>query len=357
MKKKKLITTLLISTLALSSLLTACGTKKNTSDNATEVVTEATTDTLTSADGSSVEGVELEGLTFNSLEVEVTADMTTAITNAGLDGGYTTVKSFDLNMTDANNEKVQPNGTVSITKTLDKLNAPEGYTTEYRVYYYNPDTNTLEACNTTYEDNTVTFETTHFSVYMYFCVCFNVDKDVVTNVLTTDDGLKFYTASEYATYMIEQEQKKAEEAAAKAQAEAQASSSNSSSNVTTNSNASNNSSSNEVVNDTSDSVDTSSSDTSGSDSQYIKAIVIQDGSDVTNEWQLTWGDLESTNNRQIFFMRYSDASPTAKGRFYVFNKDNTIARMVMASRFFPEDEGFQKALDTVWDTALFFGID
>uniref|UniRef100_UPI000553859A hypothetical protein n=1 Tax=Lachnospira multipara TaxID=28051 RepID=UPI000553859A len=205
MRKKKLITTLLISTLALSSLLTACGTKKNTSENVTEVVTETTPDTLTSADGSSVEGVELEGLTFNSSEVEVTADMCTAITNAGLDGGYTTVKSFDLNMTDADNNKVQPNGTVSITKTLDKLNAPEGYTTEYRVYYYNPDTNTLEACNTTYEDNTVTFETTHFSVYMYFCVCFDVDKDVVTNVLTTDDGLKFYTASEYATYMIEQE--------------------------------------------------------------------------------------------------------------------------------------------------------
>ena len=359
MKKKKIITTLLISTLALSSLLTACGTKKNTSENVTEVVTEVTPDTLTSADGSSVEGVELEGLTFNSSEVEVTADMTTAITNAGLDGGYTTVKSFDLNMTDANNNKVQPNGTVSITKTLDKLNAPEGYTTEYRVYYYNPDTNTLEACNTTYEDNTVTFETTHFSVYMYFCVCFNVDKDVVTNVLTTDDGLKFYTASEYATYMIEQEQKKAEEAAAKAQAEAQAqaSSSNSSSNVTTNSNASNNSSSNEVANDTSNSVDISSSDTSGSDSQYIKAIVLMDGSDVTNEWKLTWDVLEPTSNPQIYFKRHSNGSPTAKGRFYVFNKDNTIARMVMASRFVPEDEGFENALASVWDTALFYGID
>ncbi|SEF89595.1 hypothetical protein [Lachnospira multipara] len=359
MRKNKLITTLLISTLALSSLLTACGTKKNTSENATELVTEATTDTLTSADGSSVEGIELEGLTFNSSEVEVTADMTTAITNAGLDGGYTTVKSFDLNMTDANNEKVQPNGTVSITKTLDKLNAPEGYTTEYRVYYYNPDTNTLEACNTTYEDNTVTFETTHFSVYMYFCVCFDVDKDVVTNVLTTDDGLKFYTASEYATYMIEQEERKAEEASAKAQAEAkaQASSSNSSPNVTTNSNDSNSYSSNEVANDTSNSVDTSSSDTSGSDSQYIKAIVLMDGSDVTNEWQLTWNELEKTKNPQIYFMRYSNGSPTAKGRFYVFNKDNTIARMVTASRFVPEDEGFEKAVASVWDTALFYGID
>ncbi|WP_031556863.1 hypothetical protein [Lachnospira multipara] len=361
MRKKKLITTLLISTLALSSLLTACGTKKNTSENVTEVVTETTPDTLTSADGSSVEGVELEGLTFNSSEVEVTADMTTAITNAGLDGGYTTVKSFDLNMTDANNEKVQPNGTVSITKTLDKLNAPEGYTTEYRVYYYNPDTNTLEACNTTYEDNTVTFETTHFSVYMYFCVCFNVDKDVVTNVLTTDDGLKFYTASEYATYMLEQEQKKAAEEAAKAQAEAQAqvSSSNSSSNVTTNSNASNNSSSNEVANDTSNSVDISSSDISegSATSPYITAISIHDGRDLTDSWKLTWDELERTSNPQIYFMRYSDATPTAKGRFYVFNKDNTIARMVMASRFVPEDEGFENALASVWKTALFYGID
>lgn len=361
MRKKKIITTLLISTLALSSLLTACGTKKNTSENATELVTEATTDTLTSADGSSVEGVELEGLTFNSSEVEVTADMSTAITNAGLDGGYTTVKSFDLNMTDADNNKVQPNGTVSITKTLDKLNAPEGYTTEYRVYYYNPDTNTLEACNTTYEDSTVTFETTHFSVYMYFCVCFDVDKDVVTNVLTTDDGLKFYTASEYATYMIEQEEKKAEKEAAQAQAEAEAkaSSSNSSSNVTTNSNANNNSSSNEVANDISNSADTSSSDISADSttSPYIKAIAIQDGRDLTDSWQLTWDKLEPTSNPQIYFMRHSNGSPTAKGRFYVFNKDKTIARLVMASRFFPEDEGFENALASVWDTALFHGID
>ncbi|WP_034210459.1 hypothetical protein [Lachnospira multipara] len=360
MRKKKLITTLLISTLALSSLLTACGTKKNTSENVTELVTEATTNTLTSADGSSVEGVELEGLTFNSSEVEVTADMSNAITNAGLDGGYTTVKSFDLNMTDANNEKVQPNGTVSITKTLDKLNAPEGYSVEYKVYYYNPDTNTLEACNTTYEDNTVTFETTHFSVYMYFCVCFNVDKDVVTNVLTTDDGLKFYTASEYATYMIEQEEKKAaEEASAKAQAEAQAqvSTSNSSSNVTTNSNANNNSSSNEVANDTSNSVDTSSSDTSGSDSQYIKAIEIHEGVDVTNEWKLTWGDLKSTSNPQVFFRRQKNWTPTAKGDFFVFNNDNTIARLVTDSRFFPEDEGFENAVASVWNMALRHGID
>ena len=359
MRKKKIITTLLISTLALSSLLTACGTKKNTSENVTELVTEATPDTLTSADGSSVEGVELEGLTFNSSEVEVTADMTTAITNAGLDGGYTTVKSFDLNMTDANNNKVQPNGTVSITKTLDKLNAPEGYTTEYRVYYYNPDTNTLEACNTTYEDNTVTFETTHFSVYMYFCVCFDVDKDVVTNVLTTEDGLKFYTASEYATYMIEQEEKKAAEEAAKAQAEAQAqvSSSNSSSNVTTNSNANNNYSSNEVANDTSDSIDINSSDTSGSDSQYIKAIEIHEGRDFTDSWQLTWDKLERTNNEQIYFMRRSNGSPTAKGKFYVFNKDKTIARMVTESRFSPEDEGFENAVASVWKTALRLGID
>ncbi|WP_027430805.1 hypothetical protein, partial [Lachnospira multipara] len=346
-----------------SSLLTACGTKKNTSENVTEVVTEATPDTLTSADGSSIEGIKLEGLTFNSSEVEVTADMTTAITNAGLDGGYTSVKSFDLNMTDANNNKVQPNGTVSITKTLDKLNAPEGYTTEYRVYYYNPDTNTLEACNTTYEDNTVTFETTHFSVYMYFCVCFDVDKDVVTNVLTTDDGLKFYTASEYATYMIEQEEKKAEEAAAKAQADAQAkaqaSNSNSSPNVTTNSNANNNSSSNEVANDTSDSVDTSSSDISegSATSPYITAIHLIDGRDLTDSWKLTWDVLEPTSNPQIYFKRHSNGSPTAKGRFYVFNKDNTIARMSMESRFSPEDEGFENALASVWRAALDYGID
>ena len=56
-------------------------------------------------------------------------------------------------------------------------------------------------------------------------------------------------------------------------------------------------------------------------------------------------------------MRYSNGSPTAKGRFYVFNKDKTIARMVMASRFFPEDEGFENAVASVWKTALRHGID
>ncbi len=361
MKKKKLITALLISTLALSSLLTACGSKKNTSENKTEVVTEVTTDTLTSADGSSVEGIELEGLTFNSEAVDMTDEMNQAIENSGLAGTFTSAVSYDFNITDANNEKVQPNGTVSITKTLDKLEAPEGYTTEYKVYYYNPDTNSLEACNTSYEDSTVTFETTHFSLYMYFCVCYDVDKDVVTNVLTTDEGLKFYTASEYASYMVEQEEKKAaEEAAAKAQAEAKASSSNV---------ATNNSSSNDVANDTSNSGDTSSNDTSGSDSssttnssssdsQYIKAISLMSGRDLTSEWKLTWDVLEPTSsNPQIYFMRYSGGSPTAKGRFYVFNKDKTIVRMNMESRFVPEDEGFENAVASVWNTALRHGID
>lgn len=140
--------------------------------------------------------------------------------------------------------------------------------------------------------------------------------------------------------MFEQEQKKAaEEAASKAEAQAQAQvlSSNSSSNVTANSNASNNSSSNEVVNDTSNSVDTGSSDVSegSATSPYIKAIHLIDGRDLTDSWQLTWDELERiTNNPQIYFMRYSDATPTAKGRFYIFNKDNTIARLSMESRFF-----------------------
>ncbi|SDM83713.1 hypothetical protein [Lachnospira pectinoschiza] len=364
MRKSKLITTLLISTLALSSVLTACGSKKNTTDNETEVVTE----TLTSADGSSVEGIELEGLTFNSEAVDMTDEMNQAIENSGLAGTYTSATSFDFNITDANNEKVQPNGTVSITKTLDKLEAPEGYTTEYKVYYYNPDTNSLEACNTTYEDSTVTFETTHFSLYMYFCVCYDVDKDVVTNVLTTDEGLKFYTASEYASYMVEQEEKKAaEEEAAKAQAEAeakaQAEAKASSSNVATN-----NSSSNDVANDTSNSGDASSNDTSGSDSssttnssssdsQYIKAISLLSGDDLTDDWQLTWGNLESTNNKQIFFARHKNGSPTAKGRLIVFNSDLSIARMTSSCGYEPGQEGFDKVVETVWNTALAHGID
>jgi hypothetical protein len=168
--------------------------------------------------------------------------------------------------------------------------------------------------------------------------------------------------------MIEEDEKvyQAEQAAkaqAQTEAKAQASSSNSS-NVATN-----NSSSNDVANDTSNSGDTSSNDTSGSDSssttnssssdsQYIKAISLMSGRDLTSEWKLTWDVLEPTSsNPQIYFMRYSGGSPTAKGRFYVFNKDKTIVRMNMESRFVPEDEGFENAVASVWNTALRHGID
>ncbi len=359
MRKSKLITTLLISTLALSSVLTACGSKKNTSENETEVVTE----TLTSADGSSVEGIELEGLTFNSEAVDMTDEMNQAIENSGLAGTYTSATSFDFNITDANNEKVQPNGTVSITKTLDTLELPEGYSVEYKVYYYNPDTKMMEACETSNDGNVVTFSTTHFSVYSYYFYYFNANKDLVTNILTTDEGVKFFTGDEYAKYMIEEDEKayQAEQAAkaqaeaeAKAQAEAKASSSNSS-NVATN-----NSSSNDVANDTSNSGDTSSNDTSSSDSssttnssssssQYIKAIFIVDGRDLTDDWKVTWETMNSTKNPRIF------TRPTGYpgiDNAYVFNEDLSVVQLSTTVKSDVSEEEFDAKINNVWEVYL-----
>ncbi|WP_027431962.1 hypothetical protein [Lachnospira multipara] len=353
MKKNKLITTLLISTLALSSLLTACGTKKNTSENTTELVTEATPDTLTSADGSSVEGVELEGLTFNSEAVDMTDEMNQAIENSGFAGTFTSAVSFDFNITDANNEKVQPNGTVSITKALDTLELPEGYSVEYKVYYYNPDTKMMEACETSNDGNVVTFSTTHFSVYSYYFYYFNANKDLVTNILTTDEGVKFFTGDEYAKYMIEEDEKayQAEQAAkaqAQAEAQAQASSSNSTSSSTSNT-------TNEVADNSSSSTNESSNDTSVSDSsssssssQYIKAINILDGRDLTDAWQITWSDLHETKNPRIY------AQPSGYpgvDRIYVFNEDLTIAQMCSTASG-DTQEKYDQVIDTIWQIYL-----
>jgi hypothetical protein len=360
MRKNKLITTLLISTLALSSLLTACGSKKNTSENETEVVTEATPDTLTSADGSSVEGVELEGLTFNSEAVDMTDEMNQAIENSGLAGTFTSAVSFDFNITDANNEKVQPNGTVSITKTLDTLELPEGYSVEYKVYYYNPDTKMMEACETSNDGNVVTFSTTHFSVYSYYFYYFNANKDLVTNILTTDEGVKFFTGDEYAKYMIEEDEKtyQAEQAAktqAQAEAEAKASSSNSSSSSTSNTTnevADNSSSStNTSSNDTSSSDSSSSTNSSSSDSQYIKAISIIDGRDLTDSWQVTWSMLHETKNPRIY--AYACGYP---GIDYVivFNEDLTIGQLASQVKSDVSKEEYDVEIDAVWEAYLQF---
>jgi hypothetical protein len=205
MKHNKILALSLILVLVLSTSLTACKSKKKETNEGQNETIETASNAISSNDGSMLEGDNLEGLTFNSEEVTFSEELNQAIYNSGLTGQYTKAVTFDLNITDSENNKVQPDGTVTITKTLEDLNAPEGYSTEFKVYYFNPETLSLEECPTSFEGNTVKFETTHFSWYTYFYYCFDRDKNVVTNILETEDGLKFYTAKEYADYIIEKD--------------------------------------------------------------------------------------------------------------------------------------------------------
>ena len=192
MKHNKILALSLILVLVLSTSLTACKSKKNETNEGQNETIETASNAISSNDGSMLEGDNLEGLTFNSEEVTFSEELNQAIYNSGLTGQYTKAVTFNLNITDSENNKVQPDGTVTITKTLEDLNAPEGYSTEFKVYYFNPETLSLEECPTSFEGNTVKFETTHFSLYTYFYYCFDRDKNVVTNILETEDGLKFY---------------------------------------------------------------------------------------------------------------------------------------------------------------------
>jgi hypothetical protein len=259
MRKNKLITTLLISTLALSSVLTACGSKKNTSENETEVVTEVETQSLQSEAGANIEGTNLEGLTFNQSVAEDSSEVKNLLTSSGIE--YSDVILYDFNLTDANNEKVQPNGSVTITFTPELANPNrEGATSTYAVYYYDDENGTISPMETTSNGDEVTFTTTHFSYYVLVRSVYwkNENGSVLLLGFIDEDG-NYMTLYEYQEALAKKEQEAMEAAEKEEEAKkSQANSSTTSSSTTSNSVS--NSDSSAATQDTS--TNTSSSDSS-----------------------------------------------------------------------------------------------
>ncbi len=259
MRKSKLITTLLISTLALSSVLTACGSKKNTTENETEVVTEVETQSLQSEAGANIEGTNLEGLTFNQSVSEDSSEVKNLLTNSGIE--YSDVILYDFNLTDANNEKVQPDGSVTITFTPELANPNrEGATSTYAVYYYDDENGTISPMETTSNGDEVTFTTTHFSYYVLVRSVYwqNENGSVLLLGFIDEDG-NYMTLYEYQEALAKKEQEAMEAAEKEEEAKkSQANSSTTSSSTTSNSVS--NSDSSAATQDTS--TNTSSSDSS-----------------------------------------------------------------------------------------------
>ncbi|SDM69581.1 CAP domain-containing protein [Lachnospira pectinoschiza] len=229
MRKSKLITTLLISTLALSSVLTACGSKKNTSENETELVTEVETQSLQSEAGANIEGTNLEGLTFNQSVSEDSSEVKNLLTNSGVE--YSDVILYDFNLTDANNEKVQPDGSVTITFTPELANPNrEGATSTYAVYYYDDENGTISPMETTSNGDEVTFTTTHFSYYALARAIHVTNEDGTTSLLEyVDDEGNYLTWNEKEELRAKKEQEAMEAAEKEEAKKAQANSSTTSS--------------------------------------------------------------------------------------------------------------------------------
>ncbi len=76
-------------------------------------------------------------------------------------GEYESFKSFDISFADENNNKVQPNGYVTV-----KLPLPEGYNGETTVVYYISSDGVKEKLESRYESVYIVFETNHFSEYV-----------------------------------------------------------------------------------------------------------------------------------------------------------------------------------------------
>ena len=283
MKKKKIITTLLISTLALSSLLTACGTKKNTSENVTEVVTEVETQSLQSEAGASIEGTNLEGLTFNQSVAEDSSEVKNLLTNSGIE--YSDVILYDFNLTDANNEKVQPNGSVTITFTPELANPNrDGATSTYAVYYYDNENGTISPMETTSNGDEVTFTTTHFSYYALARAIHVTNEDGTTSLLEyVDDEGNYLTWNEKEELRAKKEQAEQESMIAEENTKKANSSTTNNSNTTSNNTnsseivASDSSSSSASTDNSANSSTNSTSTTPSDDDSYYYYVNIVDG--------------------------------------------------------------------------------
>ena len=167
--KKRIYSILMV--VVMTMALVACGTKAPSSPvnevvetesdsvaSETEQATEAPVSLV--ADNVAIDGEfgDATGITVEKLDVAECEAFASYITDK------TTAQAvFDIGLTDADKNAVQPDGTVNVTITVpDEMIGAEG--DNYLVYFINADAfSQVEVVSVT--SDTVTFETEHFSVY------------------------------------------------------------------------------------------------------------------------------------------------------------------------------------------------
>ena len=183
MKKTRIFACLLVLTM-LAGLMTACGKKaEDVSEPVTEESAEAVAETetaetetaetepvitsisLADADtGITVEGkADAAALTIADVESDVNDSVKDlAGTDLGMD--VTTVTSYDISIANADGTAVQPAGEITVTIPISEdLKAADG--NAYAVYYFNQEDNSVQNMDCSVSEDSVTFQTTHFSVY------------------------------------------------------------------------------------------------------------------------------------------------------------------------------------------------
>ena len=183
MKKTRIFACLLALTM-LAGLMTACGKKaEDVSEPVTEESAEAVAETetaetetaetepvitsiaLADADtGITVEGkADAAALTVADVESDVNDSVKDlAGTDLGMD--VTTVTSYDISIANAEGTTAQPAGEITVTIPISEdLKAADG--NAYAVYYFNQEDNSVQNMDCSVSEDSVTFQTTHFSVY------------------------------------------------------------------------------------------------------------------------------------------------------------------------------------------------
>ena len=83
-------------------------------------------------------------------------------TDLGMD--VTTVTSYDISIANAEGTTAQPAGEITVTIPISEdLKAADG--NAYAVYYFNPEDSSVQNMDCSVSEDSVTFQTTHFSVY------------------------------------------------------------------------------------------------------------------------------------------------------------------------------------------------
>lgn len=183
MKKTRIFACLLVLTM-MAGLMTACGNK---AEDVSEPVTEESAEAVAETETAETETAEIEpvitsisladedtGITVegNASAVALTvADVESDVNDSVKDLAETdlamdvaAVLSYDISIADADGTAVQPAGEITVTIPISEdLKAADG--NAYAVYYFNPEDNSVQNMDCSVSEDSVTFQTTHFSVY------------------------------------------------------------------------------------------------------------------------------------------------------------------------------------------------